>query len=183
MIKEELESVTLAEDARWYVVSTYSGYENKVAADIEKSVENKNLGHLVFEVYIPTDTVIEVKERGKVESKKVRYPGYVFVKMLLTEDSWAHIMSVKGVTSFVGPGGKPQPLSSEEAYEMGIGKTNVEVSYSVGQFVEIVEGPFKDHKGTVDEIDKENDMVRVRVPMFGRETPVELRLHQARPVN
>ncbi len=168
----------MAEQARWYVAHTFSGYENKVATNLEKIVENRNLHDWIHEVRVPTETVTEVKDGKKREVERKIYPSYVFVKMVMTDDSWFVVRNTRGCTGFVGPGGKPLPLSEEEVLAMGIEKREIEINYEVGDTVTIIDGPLENFSGIVDEIDMEKTKVRVTISMFGRETPVELELDQ-----
>lgn len=168
----------MAEQAHWYVVHTFSGYENKVATNLEKIVENRKLHDWIHEVRVPTETVTEVKDGKKREVERKIYPSYVFVKMVMTDDSWFVVRNTRGCTGFVGPGGKPLPLSEEEVLAMGIEKREIEINYEVGDTVTIIDGPLENFSGVVDEIDMEKTKVRVTISMFGRETPVELELDQ-----
>ena len=173
----------MAEEAKWYVVHTYSGYENKVADSIVNAVENRQLQHLITDVKIPTEMVVEIKDDGRKEEKEQKlFPSYVFVKMIMTDDSWYVVRNIRGCTGFVGPGSKPVPLTDAEVYRMGVETRSVKVSYSVGDSVRIIDGPLEDFVGVVEEIDADKDYVRVTVSMFGRETPVELELAQAEPI-
>ncbi len=172
----------MPETAKWYVVHTYSGYENKVASNLEKTVENRQLHDLIQEVRVPTETVTEIKDNKKREVERKIFPGYVLVKMILTDESWYVVRNIRGCTGFVGPSSKPIPLTEEEVLKMGVEKREIEVSYQVGDSVRIIDGPLEDFVGTVEEIDPEKNSVRVVVSMFGRETPVELELDQAEPV-
>ena len=165
-------------EAKWYVVHTYSGYENKVAADLMTTAENRNLQDMIIDVKIVTETVGD--KTKEVESKI--YPGYVFVKMVYTDETWYVVRNIRGCTGFVGPGSKPVPLTDAEVYRMGVETRSVKVSYSVGDSVRIIDGPLEDFVGVVEEIDADKDYVRVTVSMFGRETPVELELAQAEPI-
>ena len=170
----------MSEAAKWYVVHTYSGYENKVATNIEKVVENRRLDDLILEVRVPTEKVTEIKDNKKVEVERKIFPGYVLVKMVMTDDSWYVVRNTRGVTGFVGPGSKPVPLTNEEVQSLGVEKREqVEVSYKVGDNVKIVDGPLEGFIGTVEEIETDKNKVKVIVSMFGRETPVELELSQA----
>ncbi len=166
-------------EAKWYVVHTYSGYENKVAADLMTTAENRNLQDMIIDVKVPTETVVEtVGDKTKEVENKI-YPGYVFVKMVYTDETWYVVRNIRGCTGFVGPGSKPVPLTDAEVYRMGVETRSVKVSYKVGDSVRIVDGPLEDFVGVVEEIDTDKDYVRVTVSMFGRETPVELELSQA----
>lgn len=169
-------------EARWYVVHTYSGYENKVASNLETTVENRNLGHLIQEIRVPTEKVTEIKDNKSREVERKVFPGYVIVKMIMNDDSWYIVRNIRGCTGFVGPSSKPVPLTDEEVERLGVEIKNVEVDYNVGDSVRIIDGPFDDSVGIVDELNKEKNSVRVIIHMFGRETPVELELHQVEPV-
>ena len=174
----------MAEEAKWYVVHTYSGYENKVASNLEKTVENRQLQDLIQEIRVPTETVTEITESGKrKEVERKIFPGYVIVKMVMTDESWYAVRNIRGCTGFVGPSSKPIPLTEDEVARLGIEKKEIQVSYQVGDSVNIVDGPLEDFVGTVEELDVDKNRVRVTVSMFGRETPVELELDQAEPVN
>ncbi len=169
-------------EARGYVVHTYSGYENKVASNLETTVENRNLGHLIQEIRVPTEKVTEIKDNKSREVERKVFPGYVIVKMIMNDDSWYIVRNIRGCTGFVGPSSKPVPLTDEEVERLGVEIKNVEVDYNVGDSVRIIDGPFDDSVGIVDELNKEKNSVRVIIHMFGRETPVELELHQVEPV-
>ena len=169
-------------EARWYVVHTHSGYENKVASNLETTVENRNLGHLIQEIRVPTEKVTEIKDNKSREVERKVFPGYVIVKMIMNDDSWYIVRNIRGCTGFVGPSSKPVPLTDEEVERLGVEIKNVEVDYNVGDSVRIIDGPFDDSVGIVDELNKEKNSVRVIIHMFGRETPVELELHQVEPV-
>ena len=171
----------MADDARWYVVHTYSGYENKVASNLEKMVENRQMHDLIHEIRVPTETVTEIKDNKRREVERKIFPGYVLVKMVLTDDSWYVVRNIRGCTGFVGPSSKPIPLTDEEVARLGVEQNNVELSYDVGESVHIIDGPLDGFTGTVEEIDVEKNRVRVMVSMFGRDTPVELELNQAEP--
>ncbi len=174
----------MAEEAKWYVVHTYSGYENKVASNLEKTVENHKLQDLIQEICVPTETVTEITDSGKrKEVERKIFPGYVIVKMVMTDESWYAVRNIRGCTGFVGPSSKPIPLTEDEVARLGIDNRTVEVSYKVGDSVNIVDGPLEGFVGTVEEMDVEKNRIRVTVSMFGRETPVELELAQAEPVD
>ncbi|MBQ9673166.1 MAG: transcription termination/antitermination factor NusG [Ruminococcus sp.] len=162
-------------DAKWYVVHTYSGYENKVASTLVTTVENRNLHDMILDVKIPTEVIVE---DGKERENKL-YPGYVFIKMIYTDETWYVVCNIRGCTGFVGPSGKPVPLTEDEVYRMGVEKRVVEAAYDVGDQVKIIDGPLEDFVGIVEEMDIDKDYVRVTVSMFGRETPVELEIGQA----
>ena len=172
----------MAESAKWYVVHTYSGYENTVAASIEKAVENRNMHDLIQEVSIPLETVTEITDNGPKTVERTVFPGYVLVKMVMTDETWPLVRNVRGATGFVGSGNKAIPLSDEEIAALGVEKREVVIGYAVGDNVRITDGALKSYLGTVDEIDMEHEKVRIVVSMFGRETPVELDLDQVEPV-
>lgn len=168
----------MSETAKWYVVHTYSGYENKVAQNIEKVVENHQLHELIHEVKVPTETVVEIKDNKKREVERKIFPGYVLVKMILTDDSWYVVRNIRGVTGFVGPASKPIPLTEKEVEALGVETRQVTVDYAAGDSVKVVTGPLEGFIGIVDEVDTEKNKVKLTVSMFGRETPVELELEQ-----
>ena len=172
----------MAESAKWYVVHTYSGYENTVAASIEKAVENRNMHDLIQEVSIPMETVTEITDNGPKTVERKVFPGYVLVKMVMTDETWHLVRNVRGATGFVGSGNKAIPLSDEEIAALGVEKREVVIGYAVGDNVRITDGALKSYLGTVDDIDMEHEKVRIVVSMFGRETPVELDLDQVEPV-
>lgn len=172
----------MPEEAKWYVVHTYSGYENKVASNLEKTVENRQLQDLIQEIRVPTETVTEIKDNKRRDVERKIFPGYVLVKMFMTDESWYVVRNIRGCTGFVGPSSKPIPLTDEEVAKLGVEQRQVEVSYEVGDSVHIVDGPLEGFIGTVEEIDTDKNRVRVVVSMFGRETPVELELDQAERV-
>ena len=169
----------MAEEAKWYVVHTYSGYENKVATNLETIVENRKLQDWIHEVRVPTETVVEMKDNQKKETERKLFPGYVLVKMVMTDDSWFVVRNTRGCTGFVGPNGKPVPLTEEEIARLGVEKREVVINYAVGDTVRIVDGPLNNFTGRVEEIDLAQNKIRVIVSMFGRETPTELEPHQA----
>jgi transcriptional antiterminator NusG len=169
----------MAEEAKWYVVHTYSGYENAVAAAVMKAAENRRMTDLIREVNIPMETVTEITESGeqKTVERKV-FPGYVLVKMILTDDSWHLVHNVRGATGFVGSDGKAVPLTEQEILDLGVERREIVVGYAVGDSVKVTDGPLSGFIGVVDELEPERDRVRVVVSMFGRETPVDLELDQ-----
>ncbi len=170
-------------EARWYVVHTYSGYENKVASTLMTTVENRGLEEMIQDVKVPTEIVAEIKDDGSTkEVERKLFPGYVFVKMVYTDETWYVVRNIRGCTGFVGPSSKPVPLSESEVYRMGVETRVVEVSYKVGDQVRIIDGPLEDFVGIVDELDTDKNYVRVTISMFGRETPVELELNQAESI-
>lgn len=173
----------MAESAKWYVAHTYSGYENAVKTAIEKFVANRGLEDMILDIRVPMETVTEVTETG--ETKQVErkvFPGYVLVKMIMTDDTWHLIRNIRGVTGFVGTATNAIPLTEEEVQALGMEKHEVVVLYNVGDQVKITDGPLATFIGTVDEIDAERNKVCVVVSMFGRETPVELELDQVEVV-
>ncbi len=171
------------DEAKWYVVHTYSGYENKVMTDLEKMVENRGMQDLIQEIRIPTETVTEIGANGKEkEVERKLFPGYVMIKMIVTDDSWYVVRNTRGCTGFVGPASKPVPLTDKEVAALGVEKRTVELKYHVGDSVTIIDGPLEGFTGIVDEIDIDNNNVRVTISMFGRETPVELELNQIKLV-
>ena len=172
----------MAEHANWYVVHTYSGYENTVKATIEKYVENRGLHDFILEVSIPLETVTEITDNGPKTIERKVFPGYVLVKMVMSEEIWHIVRNVRGVTGFVGSGNKPIPLTEEEIAALGVEKREVMVNYEVGDSVKITDGALESFLGTVEEIDLDRAKVRVVVSMFGRETPVELELDQVEPI-
>ena len=168
-------------EAKWYVVHTFSGYENKVATNLKTIVENRRLQEWIHEVSVPTETVVEIKDNQRKEVERKLFPGYVFVKMVMSDDSWFVVRNVRGCTGFVGPNGadgKPIPLTEKEVASLGVEKKEIVVDYEVGDTVSITDGPLENFSGVVDEIDREKNMVRVTISMFGRETSVELELDQ-----
>ncbi len=170
----------MADAAKWYVVHTYSGYENTVKATIEKTVQSRQLQDQIISVAIPQESVTEITDSGvtKTYDRKL-YPGYVFVKMVYSDDTWHVIRNVRGVAGFVGASGSdPFPLSDDEVYEMGVEKREIVVNYAVGDTVRILDGPLSSFTGTVESIEVDKNSVSVIVSMFGRETPVEFELDQ-----
>ena len=166
------------EQAKWYVVHTFSGYENKVATDLATIVENRHLQDQICEINIPTETVVEIKDNQRKEVERKVFPGYVLVKMIMSDENWFVVRNVRGCTGFVGPNGKPVPLTEKEIAALGVEKKEIVVNYAVGDTVSITDGPLENFSGVVDEIDQEKNMVRVTISMFGRETSVELELDQ-----
>ncbi len=169
----------MSDSAKWYVVHTYSGYENKVATNIEKMVENRRLSDLIQEVKIPTEKVVEIKDNKRKEVERKIFPGYVLVKMIVTDETWYIVRNTRGVTGFVGTTTKPVPLSQAEVDKLGVETKEIVIDYSVGDSVKIVDGPLAGFIGQVEEIDKDKQKVKVRVSMFGRETSAEIEIGQA----
>ncbi len=165
--------------AKWYVAHTYSGYENKVKDNIEKSIENLGMQNYIFEVKVPVEETVEEKENGekKVVQHKI-FPSYVFIKMIITNDSWYVVRNIRGVTGFVGPGSDPVPLTDEEIVRMNIEKREISVDFTVGDSVRITDGPFQDYVCTVEKMDMDKQVVTVLVPMFNGDTPIELEFGQ-----
>ena len=172
----------MSDGAQWYVVHTYSGYENTVKATIEKYVENRGLQDLIHEISIPLETVTEITDNGPKEVERKVFPGYVLVKMVMTDECWHIMRNIRGVTGFLGSGNKPIPLSESDIAALGVEKREIVVGYEVGDSVKITDGALESFLGTVEEIDLDRSKVRVVVSMFGRETPVELELDQVEPV-
>jgi transcriptional antiterminator NusG len=168
---------------RWYVVHTYSGYENKVKANIEKLVENRGMHDLIQEVAVPVEDEVEIKNGQKKTVQRKTFPGYVLLKMVMNDDTWYVVRNTRGVTSFVGPGSKPVALTDEEVAAMGIESMSVtNIDIAEGDSVLVVSGPFADSVGVVKEINIGRKTVTVMLSMFGRETPMELGFNQVRPM-
>ena len=166
-------------EPKWYVIHTYSGYENKVADSIERIVENRGLQDYIYEVKIPTETVTEVKDGKERQYERKVFPGYVLVKMIVTDESWFIVRNIRGVTGFVGASSTaPVPLSDKEVEALGVENNEVIVDFKVGDNVNIIDGPLEGFVGVVDEIEPDKNYVKVILSMFGRETPVELELTQ-----
>ena len=170
-------------EPRWYVVHTYSGYENKVKTDLEKTIKNRELEDFFFNIVVPMEEQVEIKDgKRKINLKKV-FPGYVLIKMIVTEESWYIVRNTRGVTGFVGSGTDPIPLTDAEIRNMGFDEVPVNVDYDVNDSVQVLNGPLEGFVGTVQEINKEKQKVKVLVSMFGRETPVEIEFAQVQKVN
>ena len=173
----------MADNAKWYVIHTYSGYENAVKAAIEKSVTNRHCEDMVLRMEIPMETVTEVTESGVMkEVERKVFPGYVLIKMVLTDESWHLIHNVRGATGFVGAGGKAVPLTEQEIYDLGVERHEIVTGYQIGDTVKVTDGPLAGFLGTVEELEPDKDRVRVVVSMFGRETPVDLELDQVEEI-
>ena len=168
----------MSEEAKWYVIHTYSGYENKVAQNIEKVVENRNLQDLIHEVKIPMEHVTEVKENKTSEVDKKLFPSYVLVKMVLTDDSWYVVRNTRGVTGFVGPGSKPVPLTEEEIINMGFDRKVVEVDFKVGDTIRVKNGMFEGFTGEITEINTDTMKIKAKISMFARDTDAEFDFNQ-----
>lgn len=172
----------MADRARWYVVHTYSGYENKVKANLEKTIENRGLQELLLDVQVPMEEVVETKnEKTKVVQRK-KFPGYVLVKMFMSDDSWYVVRNTRGVTGFVGPGSKPIPLSDDEVESMGVTEQLVSINVEVGENIRIVSGPLENFVAQIQDINNEKRKIKALVNMFGRETPVELDFNQVEKI-
>ena len=174
----------MTDSAKWYVVHTYSGYENAVKTSIEKFVTGRNMEDKILRMEIPMETVTEVTDSGTMkEVERKVFPGYVLIKMVMTDETWHLVRNVRGVTGFVGSANKPIPLTEEEVLAMGMEKHEIVVRYNVGDHVRIVDGPLASFTGVVEEIEPEKNRVSVMVSMFGRETPVDLELDQVEVQN
>ena len=161
-------------EANWYVVHTYSGYENKVKANIEKTIENRKLQDQILEVTVPMQDVVEVKNGSKKQVQKKMFPGYVLINMVMNDDIWYVVRNTRGVTGFVGPGSKPVPLTEAEMRPLGIQVDNVVVDFEEGDSVRVTGGVWKDTVGLIQTINHGKQMVTINVDLFGRETPVEI---------
>ena len=168
----------MSDEAKWYVVHTYSGYENAVAATIEKAAENRKMLDQILEIKIPTETVTEVHESQTKTIERKIFPGYVLIKMIMNDVSWHLVRNVRGVTGFVGSASRPIPLTEDEIVTLGIERHEIIVGYEVGSTVKVVDGPLEGFLGTVEEIELDKSRVRVIVSMFGRETPIDLDFDQ-----
>ncbi len=161
-------------EANWYVVHTYSGYENKVKANIEKTIENRHLEEQILEVRVPLQDVVEMKNGARKQVQKKMFPGYVLINMVMNDDTWYVVRNTRGVTGFVGPGSKPVPLTEEEMRPLGIQSENVVVDFKVGDSVTVIAGIWADTVGVVQDINQNKQCVTINVDLFGRETPVEI---------
>ena len=161
-------------EANWYVVHTYSGYENKVKVDIEKTIENRGLQDQILEVSVPMQSVVEIKNGVEKAADKKMFPGYVLIHMVMNDDTWYVVRNTRGVTGFVGPGSKPVPLSEEEMAGLGFTAPDVVVDFMVGDAVVVTAGAWKDTVGLIKTINEAKKTITINVEMFGRETPVEL---------
>ncbi|MEE0944055.1 MAG: transcription termination/antitermination protein NusG [Clostridia bacterium] len=171
----------MADEAKWYVAHTYSGYENKVKANIEKSVENRGIENLIQKIEVPLEDVVEEKNGEEKIIKRKVFPGYVVIKMIMNDESWYVVRNTRGVTGFVGPGSKPVPLSDEEVAKMGVETVRHKgIGMEVGDSVEITSGPMEGFSGKISEIDNERRKITVMVAMFGRETPAEVDFGQVK---
>lgn len=161
-------------EAKWYVVHTYSGYENKVKANIDKTIENRHLEDEILEVRVPMQEVVELKNGVQKASQKKMFPGYVLIHMIMNDDTWYVVRNTRGVTGFVGPGSKPVPLTDEEMAPLGIHKENIVVDYAVGDMVTVIAGAWEGTVGNVQTINVQKQSLTINVELFGRETPVEI---------
>lgn len=177
-MSEEIENT----QGKWYVIHTYSGYENKVKANLEKTVENRSLQDLIFEIKVPMEEQIEEKNGKRKAVMRKIFPGYVMVKMIMTDESWYIIRNTRGVTGFVGPGSKPIPLSDDEVRAMGVEHIPIQLDAEIGDNVRVTAGPLENFIGSIEEIYPEKQKVKVLVSMFGRDTPVELEYNQIQKI-
>ena len=178
-----MSQVEKSSEPRWYVVHTYSGYENKVKTDLEKTIKNRELEDFFFNIVVPMEEQVEIKDGKRKTNLKKVFPGYVLVKMIVTEESWYIVRNTRGVTGFVGSGTDPIPLTEAEIRNMGFEEMPVNIDYDVNDTVQVLTNPFEGFVGTVKEINKEKQKVKVLVSMFGRETPIELEFSQVQKVN
>ena len=167
-------------EAKWYVVHTYSGYENKVKADLEKTIENRHREEEILEVRVPMQEVVEMKNGAKKTVQKKLFPGYVLVNMVMNDDTWYVVRNTRGVTGFVGPGSKPVPLTEAEMKPLGIRTENVSIDFAEGDTIVVVAGAWKDTVGAVQKIDYNKQTVTINVELFGRDTPVEISFAEVR---
>lgn len=167
-------------EASWYVVHTYSGYENKVKANIEKTIENRHLEEQILEVRVPMQDVVEMKDGQSRQVQKKMFPGYVLINMIMNDDTWYVVRNTRGVTGFVGPGSKPVPLTDEEMRPLGIRPDTVQMDYAEGDSVVVIGGVWKDTVGVIQAINENKQSVTINVDLFGRETPVEISFTEIR---
>lgn len=170
-------------EANWYVVHTYSGYENKVKANIEKIIENRNLQEEILEVRVPMQDVVEMKNGSRKTVQRKKFPGYVLINMIMNDDTWYVVRNTRGVTGFVGPGSKPVPLTEAEMKPLGIKSENVSVDFAEGDMIVVVAGAWKDTIGAVQKMDFGKEKVTINVELFGRETPVEISFDEVRKMS
>ncbi len=176
------DEVKASNEMKWYVVHTYSGYENKVKANIEKIIENRGMQDQILEVSVPLQDVVEIKNGQKKTVQRKVFPGYVLLKMIMNDDTWYVVRNTRGVTSFVGPGSKPVPLTDEEVFAMGISSSIENIDVELGDAVKVIAGPFANSVGVIREINTNKKTVVVKPSIFGRETPVELDFGQIEKV-
>ena len=167
-------------EAKWYVVHTYSGYENKVKANIEKTIENRHLEDQILEVRVPLQDVVEVKNGVQKTVQKKLFPGYVLLNMVMNDDTWYVVRNTRGVTGFVGPGSKPVPLTETEMFNLGIQANNIDVDFAEGDMVTVIGGVWKDTVGVIQSMNQSKQIVTINVELFGRETPVEISFTEIR---
>ena len=167
-------------EAKWYVVHTYSGYENKVKADIDKTIENRHLEEQILEVRVPMQDVVELKNGTQKATQKKMFPGYVMIHMIMKDDTWFIVRNTRGVTGFVGPGSKPVPLTEEEIGSLGIADAKVVANYEVGETIVVISGAWKDTVGMVKEVNSQKQTLTINVELFGRETPVEIQFSEVK---
>ncbi len=167
-------------EAKWYVVHTYSGYENKVKANIDKAIENRHLEDQILEVRVPMQEVVEMKNGIEKASQKKMFPGYVMIHMIMNDDTWYVVRNTRGVTGFVGPGSKPVPLTDAEINSLGIMDVNVVVDYEVGETIVVTSGAWKDTVGVIKEVNVQKKTLKISVELFGRETPVEINFSEVK---
>ncbi len=167
-------------EANWYVVHTYSGYENKVKANIEKTIENRHLEDQILEVRVPMQDVVELKDGQSRQVQKKMFPGYVLINMIMNDDTWYVVRNTRGVTGFVGPGSKPVPLTDEEMRPLGIQTDSIQVDYAEGDSIVVIGGVWKDTVGVIQAINENKQSVTINVDLFGRETPVEISFTEIR---
>ena len=168
----------MSEEAKWYVVHTYSGYENKVKANIEKIIENRGMQNLINQVVVPVQDAIEIKNGKKKAVQRKVFPGYVLLNMIMNDDTWYVVRNTRGVTSFVGPGSKPVPLTDKEVESMGIELPQEVIDLAVNDSVRVISGPFETSVGSIKEVNHNKRTVVVRLSIFGRETPLEMDFSQ-----
>lgn len=177
-LTDAVDGSDLSKKAKWYVVHTYSGHENKVKVNMEKMAENRGMQNLILSVVVPTEDRVEIKNgQRKVKTRKI-FPGYVLVKMIVTSESWYLVRNTQGVTGFVGHGSEPIPLTDEEVRRMGIEKVYIDLDIEAGDNVKVINGPFESFMGVVEEVNMDRQVLRVKISMFGRDTPVELEFGQ-----
>ena len=170
-------------EANWYVVHTYSGYENKVKANIDKTIENRHLEDQILEVRVPMQEVVELKNGAKKQVQKKMFPGYVLINMVMNDDTWYVVRNTRGVTGFVGPGSKPVPLTEAEMRPLGIKSDNIVVDFAEGDMVVVTGGVWKDTMGVIQTMNHNKQIVTINVELFGRETPVEISFADVRKTN
>lgn len=168
----------MSKEAKWYVAHTYSGYENKVKADIEKTIENRNMQDVIQEISVPMEEVVEIKDDKKKTVMRKVFPGYVIIKMIMTDESWYVVRNCRGVTGFVGPGSKPVPLTEEEIAAIGLEKKTVTVGFNVGDNIRVKYGPLEGFVGVITAIVMDKQKIKAKISMFGRDTDVELEFNQ-----